>query len=189
MKEELYCYSTSLKNNQLSNIPIACIWILLFIFLLPILLSNLWIGLTLLFLYLFFYLFSKKEKDEYNKELINLGLFMLFLGLEVSLLLLKQYNVIKSLTLTLFIFTVSYEILWFIKMKKKMYSQRKTKMRAWTDVLPLIFGSTGIWFGKLLAKNENIEFKTWIAILFISALVGNSISIFQKFIIHKILKE
>lgn len=188
MKQELYHYAVCLKAKILSNFPNVCAWILLTIFLVPLLLSNIWIGLVILCLYLLLYLCSRREIDKYNKELLKCGLFLLFLGIEFSSLLLVQYEKIQSLVITIFASTISYEIFWFIKIKRKMYSQGR-QIKPWTRIMPFIFGGSGVWFGKVLAKSENTDFILWLMILVTSLLITYSISFFQKYFILKIINK
>lgn len=189
MGNELYHYAISLKHKQLSNIPVACMWILLSIFFIPLLLSSFWIGLVILVTYPMLFCYSQKEKDTYKRGLLNLGLFMLFLGLESSLLLLVEYNLTGTLITTIFVFIVSYEIFWCIKLKKKMYSAKKSSIRSWVCTVPLAFCGSGVWCGKLLARSESTNFKLWIVILLVAVFITGSISILQKFLVYKIIDK
>ncbi len=189
MKQELYHYAISLKKKQLSNIPIICVWILLIIFFIPVFLSNIWIGLVILFSYSLFYFCSKKESDKYSRGLINFGLFILFFGLECSILVIIQYNVIEFLVATIVVLTILYEIFWIVKIIKNMYSRCVQKKRTWDYIFLLIFGGTGIWCGKLIASSEQINFKLVIAILLCSILIVGSFSFFQKYFILKIIER
>ena len=189
MKQELYFYAQSLEKKNLSRVPVVCVWILLVIFLIPLVFSNVWISLLLLLSYLFLYSRSKKITDDYNKNLITLGLFLLFLGIEFCALLLFQYRAIVSLTMTILVFTISYEILWFIKISKRMYSRNTQPKGTWIYILPSIFGGTGFWLGRLIAKSENTEFKVWVMILLCSLLIVGSFSLFQKYFISKFVNK
>jgi len=187
MKQELHHYAISLRSRNLSNIPIICVWILLAIFLIPLVLSNIVFGLLLLFTYSLLYLCSKKEGDKYNSELLNLGLFLLFLGIEFSALAQIQYRIIVYLVATISIFLISYEILFFIKIKKKMYSKSMEHKSPWAYITPMIFGGTGIWLGRLIARSKNIDLMLWIVILLSSMLITYSFTLFQKYFINKII--
>ena len=101
MKTELYHYAMSLDKKNLSNIPNLCVGILLTIFLIPILLSNIWIGILISFAYILSCFRVKKENVKYCKELLNFAIFLLFLGLEFSLLIILRYGFIKQITITI----------------------------------------------------------------------------------------
>ncbi len=190
MKTELYHYAISLESKNLSDIPNLCIWILLSIFLIPTLISNIWIGIIIFFLYIVLYLCVKNENNKYNKVLLNFGLFLLFLGIECSLLVLMQYKIIKSLIMTVFILVVVYEIIFALKIKLKIYSQKVKSKKAWDNIISLICGGTGVWCGKLLANNiENTDLKLWIVIFLCSVLNVGSVTFFQKLLVYKILKN
>ena len=187
MKQELYYYAISLKKFNLANISIVCCWILLSIFLIPLILSNVVLGAILLLVYLFFYFLSKKEFDKYNRELLNFGLFLLFLGIEFFSITIVQYMVIIPFVMTMLIMLISYEILFFIKIIRKRYSKGNEGKSVWGYIVPLMFGGTGIWAGRLIAKSENADFKLWIAILLCSLLITYSLTFFQKYFINKII--
>lgn len=189
MNQELYHYAMALKNKNLSNISIICVWILLAIFLIPLLLSNIVLALFLLFTYLTLYFCSKKCVDNYDKELLNVGLFLLFLGIEFSALVLIQYKIFLSLVIALFFCLCAYEIIFFIKIKKKMFSQATRNSSPWIHIVPSIFGATGIWFGKLIAKSEKTDITIWIVILLCSLLITYSFSFFKRFFIRKIINK
>lgn len=189
MKTELYHYAISLNSKNLSDIPHFCIWILLSIFLIPILISNLWIGVIILSLYIVLFSGVKTENDKYNKALLSFGLFLLFLGIECSLLVLMQYKIIKSLIMTVFILVVVYEIIFALKIKLKSYSQKVKSKKAWDKIISLICGGTGVWCGKLIANIQSIDFKLWIVILLCSILIVGSGTFFQKLLINKIMKK
>lgn len=189
MKQELYHYAISLKSKNLSNIPAVCLWILLSIFLVPLILSNIVFGLILFFSYILFYFFSKKEPDKYDRELLSLGLFLLFLGIEFFTLTQIQYNVIVSLVMATLAFLISYELLFSIKVKKKRYSNGNQNKKAWVYIDPLIFGVAGICAGKLIANSGNTDLKLWIVVLVCSLLITYSFTIFQKYFIHKIINN
>lgn len=189
MKQQLYHYALSLKNRKLSNVSTTACWILLAMFLIPLTLLNIWLGVLILLSYFLLYFFSKKEADKYCKELISLGLFLLFLGLEFSALLLTQYNVIIFLAVTILILMIFYEALFFIKIEKKMYSRTMLNKSPWENVIPLIFGGTGFWCGKLIAKTQNTDLILWIGILLCSVLIVGSFSLFQKYFIYKIINK
>jgi len=191
MKTELYHYAMSLNSKELSETktPNLCIWILLSVFLIPILISNIWIGLITASSYIVLCLCVKRENDKYGKELLNSGLFMLFLGIEGTFLLIIQYKIIKLLMVTIFILLVVYEIIFAFKIKLKSYSQKDKSKRTWINVLSLICGGTGVWFGKMLANiPESNEFKLWIAIISCSVVIVGSVSFFQKYLIYKVVK-
>ncbi len=188
MKKELYCYATSLKDKGIQEIPAICFWILMSIFLVPIILSNIILGLILPCSFVLLYYFIKCESDRYNRDLLKIGLFLLFLGAEFSILTVMQYRVVFSFVIATVVTLIFYEIIFFVKIRKKIYSNCIRNKRVWINVIPLMFGGTGIWAGKLIAKNENINIKLWIVILFCSLIIVYSFTFFQKFFIHKIIK-
>lgn len=187
MKQELYNYAISLKNKNLSNISIVCVWILLTIFLIPLMLSDIVVGLILLFSYAIFYLCSKKEADRYNRGLLNLGFFLLFLGIEFSALAQIQYKIIIYLITTIVVLLIFYETIFFIKIKKKMYSKGVQNKSPWFYIVPFMFGGSGLWFGKLISRSNNIGLKLCIVIFLCSVLITYSFTVFQKYFIHKII--
>ena len=190
MRTELYHYAISLNGKNLSAIPTFCIWFLLFVFLVPILISKIWVGLGIFSLYIVLYFCIKNEDNKNNKALLNFGIFLLFLGLEFSVLLIMQYKVLQELIITTCTFVVVYEIVFAIKIKQKIYSQKPKVQKRWVKLLPLICGGTGVWCGKLLANNvENTDFKLWIAIPLCSILIVGAVSFFQKMITYKIIKK
>lgn len=187
MKNELLSYATSLKENGLQRIPSCCFWILLSIFLIPILSSNIMWGLILPCSFVLLYFSIKRESNIYRKDLLRIGLFLLFLGIEFSFLTTIQYECIITSIIAIGVSLISYEILFLVKIQKKVYSSDKHNKSVWINVIPLIFGGTGIWAGKLIAKSENNDIKLWILILISSLLIVYSFTFFQKFFIHKIL--
>ena len=125
MKQELYYYATSLDKKGLSKIPNSCLWILLTIFFIPVILSNLIWGGILLFSYILLYFLSRREANQYNRDLLRFGLFLLFLWAEFSFSTLIQYNIAISFVMAMIATLLSYEILFLIKIKRKMYSKEK----------------------------------------------------------------
>ena len=189
MKTELYHYAMSLDKKNLSNIPNLCVGILLTIFLIPILLSNIWIGILISFAYVLSYFRVKKENVKYCKELLNFAIFLLFLGLEFSLLIILRYGFIKQITITLFTIMMVYEIVFVLKIKLKMYSRSDKSSRPWIYIVSLVFGGTGIWCGRLIANNESTDLKLLAAIFLCAVLIIGSVSFFQKFFIYKIINR
>ncbi len=188
MNNELYSYATSLKDTGLQKIPFLCFWVLLSLFLVPILLSHIIWGLILTCSFVLLYIFIKRESDVYRKNLLRIGLFLLYLGLEFFFLTAIQYRCIITSIIAIGISLILYEITFLVKIRKKVYSSDKHNKRVWTNVIPLMFGGTGIWAGKIIAKSENIDVKLWIIILIYSLLIVYSFTFFQKFFIHKIVK-
>ena len=185
MKQELYHYAISLKEKNLSNIPIPCLWILLSILLIPIIISKVIIGLVLLFAYLILHVFSQKGNNKYNRELLILGVFLLFLGFEFAALILIQYDITISLIVTVLSMLIAYETIFLIKVKKKLYSHAPKSWNTWINIVPWIFGTTGVWAGKLIAKIEDTGLKTWIMVFVCASLFVYSFTFFQKYFIHK----
>ena len=189
MRENLYCYAASLKNKPLSNIPIVCTWILLAVFLIPLMLFQIIWGMIILFFYVLFYFLIKRERDQYCRGLLNIGLFLLFLGIEFSVLTQFQYKVSVSLFVTIFIFIIAYELFFFISVKKNMYSKRNPhKITVGNIIVPLILGETGIWAGRLIAGSASNDIILHITIFLCSLLITYAVTFFQKYFIFKIIK-
>ena len=189
MKTELYHYAISLNSKNLSDTPHFCIWILLSIFLIPILILKLWIGVIILSSYIVLCLGVKTENDKYNKALLNYGLFMLFLGIESSILVLMQYKIIKSLIMTVFILVVFYEIIFSLKIKLKIYSQKVKSKMAWVNIISLICGGIGVWCGRFISDIvQDTNLKLSMVVIFCSFLFVGAITFFQKFLVYKIIK-
>ena len=188
MKQELYLYAISLKNKNLANISIVCTWFLLLVFLIPLLLANTVLGLIILFSYFILYFLSKKEKERYDRDLVSVGLFLLFLGIEFFALTQIQYRVITPFIVILLSSLVIYEIAFFIKVKKKRYSNKTRNKSPWGYILSILFGGLGgVRAGRLMARSEHTDLTLWIAILCCSLLIVYSFTFFQKYIIHKII--
>lgn len=187
MKQELYHYATALKDKNLSNFPIIYSWILLSMFLIPIMLLNIVFGVILFFSYLLLYFLSQKEPEQYNRGLLHLGLFLLFLGLEFSTLIQIKFKEIIPLVVAILVMLIFYEIFFYIKLKKKVYSNENQNKTVLDCIIPLIFGGTGVWAGKLIAGSDNTEFIFWVGILLSSLLIMYSFTFFQKYFICKLI--
>ena len=188
MKHELYCYATSLKEKGLQKIPTICFLILMSIFLVPIILSNVILGLILPCSFVLLYFLIKRESEQYNRDLLRIGLFLLFLGAEFSILTLTQHRCVISFIIAIVATLISYELLFFIKIKRKTYSNCNQNESSWINIIHLMFGGTGIWAGKLIAKSENLDLKMWIVILLCSLILLYSFTFFQKYFIHKTIR-
>ena len=127
MKNELYCYATSLKDKGLQKIPSICFGILLSIFLVPILLTNIIVGLVLPCAFILLYFVIRKETNLYSKELLRIALYLLFLGIEFSVLTEIQYNITVPLIVAIGISLISYEIIFLVNIRMKAYSTRNLK--------------------------------------------------------------
>ena len=101
MKKELYCYATSLKDNGLQKIPSFCFWVLLSIFLIPLILENIVLGLILTCAFILLSIIIKKETTMYGRELLRIAISFLFLGIEFSVLTEIQYNITFPLILAI----------------------------------------------------------------------------------------
>ena len=187
MRNELYCYATSLKDKSLQKIPSICFWILLTIFLVPILLTNMIVGLILPFAFILLNLVIRKETNLYSKELLRIALYLLFLGIEFSVLTEFQYNITVPLIASIGMSLIAYESVFAVNIRRKAYSGSNLKF-FWTNIMSLIFGGTGIWAGKLIAQNDSIEIKLFIVVLICSSIIMYSFTFFQKFIFYKIIK-
>jgi len=183
MKKELYCYSKATKDNGLKEIPAI---ILMSIFLLPIILSNIIWGLILPCAFFLLYFFIKRESDIYNRNLLKNGLFLLFLGIEFCSIILILYDVIVFFVITIPFFIIIYEISWIIKIKQKMYSHISKEKNRLSSIISAVFGGTGVMAGRLIAKNVNTDLKLWIGGVLSSLLIVYSLSFFQKYFINKI---
>lgn len=189
MKTELYHYAMFPNGKKLSDPPKICVWILLSMFLFPILLSIIWIGLVLLALYTFLYLRIRKIKEPYEKALLNWGLFMIFLGIECSLLVIIQCKIIQSLILAIGISLIVYEIAFILKIKLKIYSRKSKASRTWAHIISSSCGGSGIWLGKLLNIFGSTGLKLCIVIFVCSVLIVEAITFFQKYVIYTITKK
>lgn len=188
MKQELYYYATSLKNKNLSKASNVCMWILLSIFLLPLILKNISLGLLLFLFYLSCYKASKTQKDKYEGELLNFGSFLLFLGIEFFAgFIIVWPEVLSAFAVVVLAFWISYEIIFLIRIKKKQYSKGASIKSNF--IFPVTLGLLGTSTGKLIAKIENSDFPLWLGVIVSSAIIVYSFSFFQKFFIHKIIKD
>ena len=188
MKKELYCYATSLKDNGLQKIPSFCFWVLLSIFLIPLILENIVLGLILTCAFILLSIIIKKETTMYDRELLRIAISFLFLGIEFSVLTEIQYNITFPLILAITVSLIAYEIIFLINVKRKAYSTSNLKKTNWMNIIPLILGGTGIWAGKLIAKSANIDIKLFVVILICSSIIMYSFTFIQKFILYKIIK-
>ena len=188
MKNELYCYATSLKNRDLQKIPFFCFLILLAMFMIPLLLTNIILGLFLTCVFIFLSIVIKKETTIYGRELLRLAIYLLFLIIEFCALLIIQYNITFSLIMAITASLISYEIIFLMNVRRKAYSMGTLKKTSCINIIPLIFGGTGIWTGKLIAKLNNIDIKLFVVILMSSLIAMYSFSLFQKFIFYKTIK-
>lgn len=190
MKTELHHYAMSLNGEKLSGIPNLCVWILLSIFLIPTLIMNVWIGLTIIFLYLVLSLCAKSENDIYIKGLFKWGLFLLFFGIECLLLVAMRYTVFKSILISILILLVVYEIIFAFKIKQKVYSDTDKAQKDRSNILAFIFGGSGVYCGRMIANTiESTDIKLWIVIFLCSVLIVGSVSAFQKLLIYKAIKK
>lgn len=189
MKNELHYYVMSLADKELFNIPNSCLWLILSMFLIPILIYETWIGLVIILSYTILYSYAKKQVSKYYSTLLTLGHFLMFLGVECSILILFQYAVAIHLIITAFLLMLSYEIIWIIKLSFRMYSKNTKQKSLWGHAITLLCGGTGVWCGKLLAKSKNTDLKLWIVIILCSFLFASSISFIQKYFVAKILNK
>lgn len=188
MKNELYCYATSLKNKGLQKIPSLCFLVLLSMFIVPLLLTNIILGLLLTCAFVLLCIVIKKETDMYSRELLRIAIYFIFLGIEFSTLTGIQYNITFPLILAITVSLIAYEIIFLINVRRKTYSTSNLKKTNWMNIIPLILGGTGIWFGKLIAKSDNIDIKLFVVVLICSSIIMYSFTFFQKFILYKIIK-
>lgn len=113
----------------------------------------------------------------------------MYFGLECSILVFIQYDLYASLLVTTSLFMVAYEIYVGLNLSFKKYSLHKAKSFSFGNIIPLLFGGTGIWFGKVLADMDHTDFKLWIVIVGCSMLITGAFSFIQKAVIFKILNK
>lgn len=188
MKNELYCYATSLKDNGLQKIPSFCFWVLLSIFLIPLILENIVLGLILTCAFILLSIIIKKETTMYGRELLRIAISFLFLGIEFSVLTEIQYNITFPLIIAISVSLIAYESIFLINVRRKIYSTPPPKKTIWINIIPLVCGGTGIWAGKLIAKNSSIDIKLFVVILICSSIIMYSFTFLQKFILYKLIK-
>lgn len=188
MRQELYHYATSLNEN-LSNVPILYMRILLSLFLIPILITNIWIGLGLFTVYIICYFVLSPENNKYIRGLSDVGCFLLFLGTEFSSLLLIQYKVFHLFLIMIPILIVIYEIIFTLKIKLKIYSQKDKVKKTHNSIILLALGGTGVWCGKMVATIFSANFNLWLSVFLCSVLITGSLSYFQKIVIYKIIEK
>ncbi len=189
MKNELHYLVKFTRKNKLNNMPNFCIWILLGVFLVPILLLNVWIGTIILFVYATAFLMIKREKETYMKGLLKFGSFLMLLGFEFFYLILIQFKISFLLLIEIIIFWVSYEIIFMFKLKLEMFSKKNNSTRRKESILYFIFGGTGVWCGIMLSNLTDTPFKLFLTCLLCSILIVGGISYFQKYIICRIIKN
>ncbi len=188
MKQELCHYATSL-DKKLSNVPILYMRILLSLFLVPILISNIWIGLGLLAAYVFCYLILRRENNEYIRGLFDIGCFLLFLGTEFSLAIMMLYKMFNLFIVTLSILMAVSEIIFVLKIKLKIYSQKDKAKKKQNSIITLVLGGTGVWAGKMVATIFSADFSLWLSVFLCSVFITGALSYFQKIIVYKIIKK
>lgn len=189
MKQELYHYTAYLKEKHLEKAPMVWMWIILSIFLLPTILVKIWMGIGIFCVYLILYFCTRKEADKHIYALTNFWLFVLFLGIDFSALLMIEYNVFYTLLITVLVLIVSYEILWLINLHRKAYSRKAKPNKILTSVMTPICGFVGVLLGKAIAKFENKDFVVWVAIIISAILIVGAITFFQKYLIYKVVEK
>lgn len=189
MKHELQQYGLCLKSKNISKFTLGPASFILAMFYIPILLFNIFMGMLLLSLYLFTYFYSRNETDEYNRGLLSFGIFLLFFGIECSVATLINYNVSVFLFTTIIIMTFCYEIIWLLKIKKKMYSNPISINNRFANIVLVILGGNGVWLGRVIARSEQTDFVLYLIIALCSIFIVGSISYFQKYLINKIINK
>ncbi|MBO5322899.1 MAG: hypothetical protein J6A88_02195 [Oscillospiraceae bacterium] len=189
MNSEQQHYAISLDGGKLSSIPKAGVWFLLSVFLIPTLIMHVWIGLAIIILYLILSHCVKKENDLHSKGLLKWGQFLCVLGIECAALTILRFNVIKPLLICMFCLLIAYEFIFALKIKLKIYSGTDKAQKKVRNVLTATSCLCGFSIGRLLARFGDTDVVLWIMTLLCSVLVVGSITVFQKVLVYKIIKE
>jgi len=200
MRQELYQYSISLKKRteNLGNTNTAvgnvCMFVLVALFGVFTAFLNIWISLIIIVSYTALFVYNRREKDRYAKILFDLGLFIFYLSLEMSVLFNSQPSFIGIFLIALFICLVFYEIKVYLSLKHKKYSLKNAKKNsalvAILGTLTLLCGSIGLKLGKSIGRNDRgSEEVIWLGAIIVSLLFVVSISYLQKYTVYKVLER
>ena len=211
MKNEFYeyvCPSKRITKNQVESSKgtskkedligyIATAFVLL-VFSLPMAISRVWLWSIVLVLYIVFLLVCKMDKDPYSKTMLFFGSTTLYLYVVISYLIItesyKRFQISSIiLLLILMIFCVIfYEILVFVNICLKRYTARMRNKKNHPMIYTTIGTFCGSIIGSLIARRisphlEHSRWSVWLVLIACSLLFTISLSLFQKYILYKIL--
>ena len=207
MKKELLEYATYTeiyKNKQKTNYPVLfsnivvaiLALILMAVSSIPLLLSKLWLWIVLLALWIFALLYSKIEKNDYMRAILIDGMYLTYVSLFLSYILVNfvKDDAGNSLSLPLIIVTVLfltiYEIVVIIQIIKKKYSnpkQSKNEGNNLISTLSLVGAFSGILLYKLFSKSISYSMYQIIFIVIIGSMWLCAFILLQKYFILKVL--
>ena len=184
MKNELYFYAASLKCVEFKSGTYFLICFLLLVFMLPIFITTPFYGLILLATYILVFFLVQKDKEK--RGILSLALFLLYLGLECSVLVTTIYRMTVLCFFMIGFLGIGYEILWLIQLKKKIYS-KKQKASIYTGGYIVSFTLLGAALGKWMAAYCPTNFNIWILSILGAFFIIYAVSIFQKYLVSRIL--
>jgi len=164
-------------------------YIILIILSLPLLKFNLGHWLMLAISYCLSLIYNSKEKDDYAKALFDIGITLIVIGLETySMVSIYGTDELATVICTI-IGLCFYEILVFVKVKRKAYSTytgRKLKKGKWFVSSGVL---TGCVLGSSLIRNDRQSLLFFLLSCISAMLLVFAISLFQKYLIYKIVKK
>ena len=203
---EYVCPSKRIAKNQVDSnknkskkddiIGYFATFFILFVFSLPMAISQTSLWSIVLISYLILLFVCKVDKDPYSKTMLFFGSTTLYLGVVLSYLIItesyKRFHVSSLLTLlVLTIFAVIfYEILVCVNVILKRYTARLTK-KSHTMIYTTVGTFCGAMIGSLIARYVSPHLKeslwsVWLVLIACSLLFTVSLSFFQRCILYKV---
>ena len=204
---EYVCPSKRIAKNQVASnkkkskkddiIGYTATFFILFVFSLPMAISQTVLWSIVLISYFTFLFLCKIDKDPYSKTMLFFGSTTLYLGVVLSYLIItqsyKRFHISSLLTLLILtIFAVVfYEVLVCVNIILKRYTARLTK-KSHPTIYTTISTFCGAVLGSLIARYISPHLKesvwsVWLVLIACSLLFTASFSFFQKYILYKVL--
>ena len=196
MKEELYQYSIALQKRSESipnrTVGLCCIVILVMMFSVFIALLNVWLMLAIILPYIALFIYNRTRKDEYEKLLFDLGLFIFYLALELSVIIYTDPASRLPFFIFLLIGLTSYEIKFYSDLKHQKYSLKNknfnTQRALIMGSITTICGCIGLRIGRAIGKkyaNTDSDAIIIMGAIIVALLFTAAVSYLQKYAIYR----
>ena len=151
-------YKKSKKPNHsifFSNIAVAiCMYFVMAVISIPLIMSKPYVCMILLALWLLILILRRKERNEYMKAILIDAMFLIYLAIFLSYILIRFFNAeIKTiLIIVTVVYLLAYEITFIIKVFQKRYSSMKQNDLSRDNKLITTLSFMGAFLGIILYK-------------------------------------